>query len=155
MSGFTPVTKLLSGTIQLDGPLPEVFELFSPEGERLWVPGWNPELLHPPGETWAQGLIFRTQEEKGPAIWVVTQLDRAAHDVEYHRVERDRYVARVAVSCAPLGDRRTVATVAYEFVGLTEGGNAEIAAMTDADYAAKMSRWAGWIDGHLSRRSTL
>ncbi len=130
----------------------EVFELFSPEAERLWVPGWSPELLHPPGVTWAQGMIFRTLEEKGPAIWVVTRFDREAHDVEYHRVERDRYVARVMVNCAPLGDRRTAAMVTYDFIGLTADGNAEIRAMTDADYAAKMSRWTGWINDYLSRR---
>lgn len=152
MGVFTPATARLAGTIELHGPVSEVFELFSPEGERLWVPGWNPELLHPPGETWAQGLIFRTQEEKGPAIWVVTRLDRAARDVEYHRIERDRYVARVTVRCASLGDRRTAATVTYEFVGLTDSGNAEIKALTDADYAGKMSRWTGWINDCLTRR---
>jgi len=53
---------------------------FSPLGERLWVPDWEPEILHPPGESWAQGLIFRTREEKGDAVWLVTALDRAGHE---------------------------------------------------------------------------
>lgn len=149
---FTPRTVRFAGTIEIQAPVSDVFELFSPEGERHWVPGWNPELLHPPGETWQRGLIFRTQEEKGPAIWVVTLLDRQAHDVEYHRVERDRYVARVAVNCASVAPQATVASVVYEFIGLTEAGNQEIDAMRDADYAEKMQRWRGWIDAHLNRR---
>jgi len=149
---FTPASIRLVGAIRLLAPLDIVFELFSPLGEKLWVPGWAPELLHPPGTSWAAGLIFRTRDETGDAIWVVTRLDRAAHEVEYHRVEPARYVARVAVRCAALAPEATEATIEYEFVGLSNQGNAEIAAMTQETYAQKMARWTVWINEHLSRQ---
>jgi hypothetical protein len=149
MSGFGPYTRRLAGTIRLQGSIDRVFELFSPLGEKHWVPGWDPELLHPEGVSWAAGLIFRTREERGEAIWVVTRLERAAHDVEYHRVEPGRYVARVSVRCSPAGLNQTDAATEYEFIGLSEAGNAEIAAMDDAGYASKMERWATWINGYL------
>lgn len=146
---FASRSRKLAGTIQVDGPVARVFPLFSPLGERHWVPDWNPELLHPKGVEWAEGLIFRTRDENGEAIWVVTRLDPSAHEVEYHRVEPDRYVARVAVHCRPLAADVTEVSTAYEFVGLSEHGNAEIAHMNDQDYAEKMARWSRWINEYL------
>src|SRR5439155_8786817 len=84
------VMREFRGQFSIDTAIDTAFELFSPLGERTWVPGWNPELLYPPDVTWALGQIFRTQEEKGEAIWIVTRLDREARRVEYHRVEPGR-----------------------------------------------------------------
>jgi hypothetical protein len=128
--------------ITLAGPVEEMFYLFSPLDEKLWVPDWNPELLHPPGVCWQEGLIFRTQEEMGDAIWVVTRLDCTAHYVEYHRIEPGRYVARIVVRCSAIADRVTEVLTTYEFIGLSESGNGEIAAMTEDAYAKKMARWS-------------
>jgi hypothetical protein len=151
---FVPRSTRLVGEITLAGPIAEVFELFSPLGEKLWVPGWDPEILHPADESWQQGSIFRTREEMGDAIWVITRLDRERHEVEYHRVEPGRYVARVTVRCSEFASGSTTATIAYEFLGLSEKGNADIAAMTDDAYSQKMNRWTGWINTHLSRGSS-
>jgi len=149
--GFAPRTITLRGRLRVGAGIDETFPLFSPEGERLWVPGWDPELLHPPDEVWAEGQIFRTREERGEALWVVSRLDRAAHHAEYHRVEPGRYVARVEVRCRPVEDGTEV-TVSYAYVGLSESGNRDIAGMTEADYAEKMTRWAGWIEDYLASR---
>src|SRR5919202_4351324 len=98
MAAFHSRSVAFSGTIRLAGPIDLVFELFSPLGEKHWVPGWNPELLHPRGAVWDEGLIFRTREDTGDAIWSITRLTRVRHAVQYQRVEPDRYVARVAVT---------------------------------------------------------
>jgi len=140
-------SRTFSGTVLVRGPLDSVFELFSPLGERAWVPDWNPELLHPPGVDWAEGQIFRTKGEHGDAIWIVTRLDRAAHSVEYHRVEPGRHVARVRVTCAGPRDGHTDVSVSYSFLGLSPEGSDEILAMTDAEYEEKMRRWQRWIAG--------
>lgn len=153
MAKFTPRSTKLAGTITLEGPVGAVFELFSPVGEKEWVPGWDPELLHPPGAVWEQGLIFRTKEEMGDAVWVVTRLDRDRHEVAYHRVEAGRYVARVTVRCSAVAERVTEASTEYEFVGLSERGNEEIAGMTEEGYAEKMARWTRWINEYLEARA--
>jgi hypothetical protein len=148
---FAAASIDLSGGFSISAPVDAAFELFSPSGEKLWVPGWNPELLHPPTVNWARGLIFRTQEEQGEAIWVVTILDRDRHKVEYWRVEPSRYVATVRVHCQARDLARTDARVTYTFVGLSDGGNREISAMSDTAFEEKMKRWQEWIDAHLSR----
>lgn len=148
---FVATVATFSGGFELEGPVADVFPLFSPEGERAWVPGWNPEILHPRGAVWQEEMLFRTPEEKGDAVWVVTRLDRDLWNVVYHRVEADRYVARVEVTCIPRDERRTEVWTSYTFVGLSNGGNSEITEMTEEAYAAKMLRWKGWIDAHLTR----
>jgi len=151
MRAFVPCTTTFRGRVLVAGEIGDVFPLFSPEGEKLWVPGWAPEYVHPdPAETkWAEGQIFRTREEVGEAIWLVTRLDRARHRVEYHRVEPGRYVAHIAVHCRPFPIGGTDVSTAYSFIGLSETGNGEIDAMTQQAYDAKMSRWTEWIARHL------
>lgn len=167
--GFAPRHVTFEGGFEVGAPAEDVFPLFSPEGERAWVPGWDPELLYPPGVTWERGLVFRTAgfgsapapppapsdppassaspaapapaSPTGEEIWVVTRLDLENRQVEYHRVEPGRCVARIEVRCRPLGPRATAVAVAYTFVGLSADGNAMIAALTDADYRAKMRAW--------------
>jgi hypothetical protein len=147
---FTARAIELSGTFTLPISPETAFGLFSPLGEKAWVPGWDPELVHPPGASWERGLIFRTREERGDAIWVVTALDHDTHEVEYYRVEAGRYVARVNVRCSAGPDRRTDVRVTYTFVGLSEVGNQDIAAMSEAAYEEKMRRWQGWITKSLT-----
>lgn len=151
MSEFNSKSIRLVGNISLNGPIEDVFPLFSPQGEKLWVPDWNPLLLHPPDTDWTEGLIFLTEEEMGEAVWVVTRLDHLAHRVEYCRVEPGRYVARIGVSCTAISDRLTEAATTYEFIGLSEAGNAEIAAMTREGYSQKMMRWSKWINEYLRK----
>jgi hypothetical protein len=142
---FTPRSIELSGGFTLPMPSEAAFGLFSPLGEKAWVPGWDPELVHPPGATWERGLVFRTREERGDAIWVVTALDHVRHEVEYYRVEAGRYVARVNVRCSAGPDGRTDVRVTYTFVGLSDVGNQDIAAMSPEAYEEKMGRWEAWI----------
>src|ERR671937_402667 len=134
MADFTPRTVEFTGRFTIPASVDAAFELFSPLGERAWVPGWNPELLHPRGADWEQGQIFRTREGNDDAVWVVTALDRDAHRVEYHRVEPRRYVARVRVACVADSGPGTRVTTSYTFVGLSPDGNDAIAAMTNDDY---------------------
>ena len=149
-----PASVELDGGFTVAAPTEEAFGLFSPEGEKLWVPGWAPELLYPPRREWQAGLIFRTQEELGEAVWVVATLDRLRHEVEYYRVEVGRYVARVRVRCQARGAEETDVAVTYTFVGLSEAGNQEIAAMSEAVFEQKMKRWQGWISTYLSSSRT-
>jgi hypothetical protein len=150
VSAFRGLARTFTGTLTVRARPDDAFPLFSPAGERRWVPGWDPEAVHPAEDDWRAGQVFRTREETGAAVWIVTAMDRARRTVEYHRVEPARWVARVAVGCDPLPDGATRVTVSYSFVGLTDAGNEGIAAMTQEEHDAKMRRWAGWIERYLA-----
>jgi hypothetical protein len=153
MTGFMAHSAEFTGRFTVAGPISTVFDLFSPLGERLWVPNWEPQLLHPAGVSWACGQIFRTWEEDREAVWIVTALDREEYGAEYHRVEPRRHVARVRIKCAAPAARLTEVSAAYAFIGLSAEGNDAIAAMTEAAYAEKMKRWERWISRHLARQA--
>jgi hypothetical protein len=141
----------LDGSLVVGAPIDAAFELFSPIGEKAWVPGWEPEIIHPPGATWERGLVFRTRDEGREVIWLVSALDRVLHEVEYHRVESGVHVARVRVACSVRSSRQTRVAVRYLFVGLSDVGNRQIALMTPGAHAERMRKWQGWIRGHLER----
>lgn len=147
---FAPRSIHFEGSLLVEAPVGTAFPLFSPLGEKNWVPEWNPELIHPMGAIWERGQIFLTKEERGEAVWVVTALDREHHRAEYYRLEPDRYTARVRVRCREEGERTRV-EVAYTFVGLSETGNEDIAAMSQAAFEEKMLRWQGWIAEHFAK----
>lgn len=135
----------LTGTLTVDRPVDEAFPLFSPIGEKAWVPDWTPELIHPADRDWAEGQIFCTPLDSGRAVWVVNRLDAVSHRVSYHRVEPEHLVARIDVECRPAGTGRTDVTTSYEFISLSESGDATIAGMTQEAYEAKMKQWEEWI----------
>jgi hypothetical protein len=135
----------LKGGLTVRAPVRQAFPLFSPQGEKRWVPGWRPRILYPREAAWERGLLFTTREERAEAVWVVTALERNRHAVEYHRVEPGRYVARVRVRCRSAGRARTRALVHYAFFGLSKAGNREVAALSAEAYRQKMRRWEAWI----------
>lgn len=54
-------------------------------------------------------------------------------------------MAKVSVSCQACADLQTEVRVTYAFVGLSDSGNQEIAAMSAQSYEEKMNRWQSWI----------
>jgi hypothetical protein len=134
----------LEGGFSLSEPIDVAFPLFSPLGEKAWVPGWEPELIHPPGSQWAEGLMFRTPGLPNPAIWVVARLEN--HHVRYNRYEMPDLVVSVDVECKSLGERSTAVTVGYSFVSLTAAGDEAVAAMSERRYEQKMRDWKRLIE---------
>ena len=135
---------LLEGSFTVRLPVDRVFPLFSPDGERTWVDGWDPEVMHPEDRTWAAGQVFRTIDRDREVIWVVTHHDSKTHSVTYHRVEGSDLVARVGVSCT--GREETQVRVSYSYFGLSAAGDDEIAAMSEAAFAEKMTNWRTQIE---------
>jgi hypothetical protein len=147
---FIPRTASFSGSIRLGAPVECAFLLFSPAGEKKWVPGWDPEFLHPPGEEWKEGMIFRTEEASGTAVWVVGVLNTVGHRVRYHRVEPGHLIAQIEVSCDPVPGGGSEVSVVYSYTGLSDKGNDAISAMTAGEYEAKMARWTLWLEKCLA-----
>ena len=57
----------------------EAFPLFSADGERWWVAGWNPRYVHPDEPGAGEGVIFQTiKKDVGTATWVQTRHEPAA-----------------------------------------------------------------------------
>jgi len=149
---FRAEHALRSASFELPLPRERAFELFTPEGERAWAPGWDPEYLHPADGRLVAGMIFRTHAHGEDTVWTVARCEPEAGSVSYVRCTPSSRIAIVAVACAAIAPGRSRVTVSYEFTGLSEAGNEWIRAMDEPHYAAFIGEWKTAIEALLAAR---
>src|SRR5215212_3608838 len=113
----------LSGNIHVAAPAADALHFFTPEGERLWVPDWQPEYLHPADGALAEGLTFRTRHGGEATLWLVARCDRAAGAIDYVRVTPDSRIGTVSVRLSDGGRSATNAGIAYSLTSLSADGD--------------------------------
>jgi hypothetical protein len=151
MTPFKAQHMTRTTTIHLSAAPDQVFPLFDPLGEKLWVPDWDPVMIYPPTGSPETNAVFTTQEHDGPpAVWIVVQFDPDQHQVTYVRVAPHSHVATIAVQCTGEGAEMTAAKVAYTFTGLTAHGNAYIDTFSEGYYHAWIQQWEAAINHYLS-----
>ena len=142
------------GLLAFDAPVAVVFPLFTPQGERHWAEGWDPQILFPRDRDIAEGMVFQTRDHGNQLLtWTVTRYDEPNHTVAYNVVAPDLLVRRIEVRCRPAGPARTEVTVADSYVALSEHGNAFIDHLTEPEYAKKMATWKERIGVYLAGRA--
>ena len=131
----------MSGQFELNVPAKKAIGLFTPEGERGWVPGWSP--VYPGGEpSESPGTVFTTDAGGVDTIWLVQMIDRTECFAAYSRVTPGRHAGTVQVSCDndPMGG--CVVSVAYD-MSLLPGSNPTLLdAYDDASFQEMMNEWA-------------
>jgi hypothetical protein len=130
-----------SGRVRVPLSPDAAIHLFTPEGERDWVDGWDP--TYPAGGDLEPGLVFETPG----TTWMVTH--RAPREMAYARVVTGENAGTVAVRCEPDGDA-TVAHVSYRLTALAPEA-AERLAGFEADYPRFMAEWEALIGAATAR----
>ena len=131
-------------------PRDRALRLFTPEGEKAWAPGWDPEYLHPADGAARAGMVFRTRIDGEETLWTLARLEPAAGAADYVRCTPASRTAIVSVRCDPVAPDRCEVTVTYELTGLSEAGNAWVRSMDDARYAAFIGSWKAAIEAMLA-----
>ena len=140
-SRFHPMHVERSGSFTLPMAIRHAFPLFTPEGERAWVAGWDPEYLHPDHPSIAAGTVFRTAHKGEETLWLVLDYDPHTWTARYCRVTPGSRMGTVAVQCEAAGEGATVVRVQYALTSLSTAGNAVLHALTPAAYAKMMEEW--------------
>ena len=94
---FRSHSQTRSGSFHLEVSIDLVFPMFTPEVEKSWAKGWNPDYIFPPDGKTTQGMVFRT-EHSGPKTWIMTLYDPDQHRVAYVNVSPDM-VVQISVNC--------------------------------------------------------
>jgi hypothetical protein len=126
-----------SGRVRVPLTPEAAIHYFTPEGERDWVPGWEPTYPAGAGAPLAPGLIFETVADGTRTTWVVTRC--APREVTYGRVAAGDHAGTVTVRLEPEGDG-TVAHVTYRLTALGPDGGRRLADF-EAGYPRFMSLW--------------
>ena len=143
---------------QIGQPAEVLFPLFSAEGEKLWVPGWDYENIMGSTELY-EDYVFLTashrHHEHGDhadvkTIWLVKRYQPADYYVQFYRVEPGDKVGIVSVQCKPLSKTKTELEVAYEYIGLSAKGNEFIAGYTAEAHEQFIAQWAKLLDHYFA-----
>src|SRR5688572_5199525 len=99
-------------------PIAHAYELFMPEGERAWAPGWEPTYLHPRDGFPGRGMVFTTGHGGEYTLWTMTRHEPTSGIVEYQRITPGSRMGSVLVECAAKDLTRTRVSVTYALTGL-------------------------------------
>jgi len=138
-----------SGHFELPVCAADAIDFFTPEGERRWVPGWNP--TYPTGVASEDpGTVFVTNHAGIETVWVIAEIDRTRHTSSYARITAGHHAGVVRVSCDDQTDGRCVVTVAYDMTALAPSHPEILDAYADDSFAAMMNEWATGITAALT-----
>ncbi|MFC2133158.1 hypothetical protein ACFLTH_00955 [Bacteroidota bacterium] len=137
----------------IDQPVDKVFPLQSPEGEKLWVPGWDYENLM--GHTnLHEDYIFTTQTHDhaaADALWIVKTFDPDNYHVQYYKIEPGEKIGIVTVHCETVNGDRTKVTITYKYLGLSEKGNEFIRNFSEDEYELFILEWKRLLEEYFEK----
>jgi hypothetical protein len=124
-------------------PIDELFPLFSPEGEKKWVPGWDYKNVMESVDLF-EDYVFLTQthdHSSSDAVWIVKKYDPDRYTVQFYKIEPDHKVGIVTVRCAELGTSKTDIEVTYKYIALSESGEKFVSEFTEIEYEKFINEW--------------
>lgn len=136
---------------QLDQPANILFPLFSAEGEKLWVPGWDYENVMGTNDL-HEDYIFLTQNHDhaaSHAIWLVKRYDPKEYLVAFYKVEPEEKVGIITVKCSALSEAKTNVNVTYEYLALSEKGNEFVRHFTSQAYKDFIGEWKQLLEAYF------
>jgi len=139
-----------AGSFSVALPTGRAIELFTPEGERGWVPGWNP--VYPDrSASETPGTIFTTTANRVDTTWVIIGIDRAAGTAAYARTTPGHHAGIVRVHCEAAESDPGSFRVRVEYdMTLLEGADAaELRPYEPASFDAVMQEWQSLLEHHL------
>jgi hypothetical protein len=128
---------------EIPQPVDRLFPLFSPEGEKHWVPGWDYENIMGTTDL-DEDYIFLTKSHDHAstgAIWLVKRYVPVSYFVQFYKVEPEDKVGIVTVQCSDKKERRTQVEVSYEYIALSEKGRRFIEGFTEEAYREFIGEW--------------
>ena len=138
-----------TGSFDLTCSADTAFPLFSPEGEREWVKGWDPRPVFPDTIAFSRDTVFREGQGREEAIWTIVDADWQTRRAEYVRLAPASHTAHIVVKIEPLGAQHSNVDVTYTITAFGEHAGTFLEAFSEKAYAAKMHAWQHQISSYL------
>jgi Polyketide cyclase / dehydrase and lipid transport len=143
----TGAEYVLTGQLTVPLPASAAYRLFTPEGERTWVDGWDPRYPVPAGDDPAPGTVFVTAAHGATTTWIVLEREPGRR-IRYARVTPGARAGTVAVVLEDTAEGCSV-TVTYELTALSEAGRDGLREFAGG-YPAFLRSWQEAIAASLS-----
>ena len=124
--------------------------LFTPEGERAWVPDWDP--AYPDGvASETPGTVFSTAASGVHTDWVIIQIDRSSCHAAYARLTPGRHAGFVSVRISDTGPDSCAVEVAYDMTLLEGATPSLLEPYAPSEFDTVMREWRDLVEAHLHR----
>ena len=137
---------------EISQPAEKLFPLFSAEGEKLWVPGWDYENIMGTTDL-SEDYIFLTKAHdhgSTDAIWLVKRYEPETYFVQFYKVEPGDKVGIITVQCVAEAEALTRVQVSYEYIALAEKGRKFIKTFTQTVYEEFIAEWEALLVEYLT-----
>ena len=136
-----------SGQFDVALPAADAIDLFTPEGERRWIPGWDP--AYPTGQPSEDpGTVFVTVSGGVETTWIVLRIDRLGATAAYARTTPGHHAGVVRVGCADAATGHSTVAVAYDMT-LLGSDLTGLDAHAEGRFDLMMQEWSDAIAAHL------
>ena len=142
-----PVSVTCRGGFEIPLAAERAARLFTPEGEREWVDGWDPAYPDPDADREAVGTVFLTSAHGSEIRWVITAAEPMVK--RYARFDPRGIVAVIEVELADADAGGARVEVTYRMTALDESARGELAEF-EAGYDEYMEEWRTAIGSFLS-----
>ena len=135
-------------------PIAELFPLFSPEGEKYWVPDWDYENLMGTTEL-SEDYVFLTKthdHRSTDAIWVVKKYDPKSYFVQFYKIEPEDKIGIITVNCTELEAERTKVRVTYKYIALSATGEVFISEFSESAYEEFIGEWQALLSSYFESK---
>jgi hypothetical protein len=147
-------TIKLQTSFKIEQSAEVLFPLFNPEGEKLWMPGYDYENIM--GETDVhEDYIFLAAGHNpwsSKEIWLVKRFEPSIHLVQCYKVVPYDAVTIVTIQCKPITDALTEVEISNEHFGLSERGNEFVKGRTVEAFEAFMAMWKEWLEAYFEAK---
>lgn len=143
------VTIACSAALTVDQPRSAALALFTPEGERSWASGWDPDFPCPDRRE-GPGAVFVTTHGEETTTWVM--VDQNEDGVRYARSTPGHSAGTVAVSVLDAQPASTRLRVDYDLTALSSSGEQWLATFADG-FDSYIEHWAVAIAAAADPRS--
>lgn len=139
---------------KMNVPIADIFPLFSPEGEKHWVPGWDYENVMGTTEL-SDDYVFLTKTHDhgtSDAIWIVKKYDPKLHFVQFYKIESGEKIGVVTVKCTELEASKTMIRVTYKYLALSKGGEEFITVFNESTYEEFIDEWQKLLTNYFKSK---
>ena len=144
-----------SYTQHLNASPPAVFELLCPVRETDWVNDWRPRMVLSESGFAEPGCIFITPGIPEDALWMMTEYDREAFNLEIIKVIPGVVMGRITVSLTADGDAATTALITYSYTAISDHGDRALEEFTEAHFTSFMVTWEKELNHYLATGTML
>ena len=132
-------------------PIAKLFPLFSPEGEKKWVPGWDYENVMRTTELFEDYVFLTNTHDHGTtgAIWIVKKYDPESHLVQYYKIEPEDKIGVVTVKCMEIEGDKTQVQVTYKYIALSTKGEMFVSEFSESVYEKFIGEWQTFLSDYF------